>query len=206
LTDVDGLFTLPTARLTVRPFVMDDLDALRAFMFRETPEHESREWLEWTVLGYRTQARLYNLPYGERAVVQNTTGRLIGALGLVPSYGPFDKLPYFRARLAGEQHRNMRFSRPEVGLFWTISRPERGKGYAGEAAQALIDHSFNALRLRRIVATTEYDNAASIRVMAKLGMHIERNPGKHPFWFQVVGILDNPIISHDAPIHSDDEA
>jgi ribosomal-protein-alanine N-acetyltransferase len=46
--------------------------------------------------------------------------------------------------------------------------------------------------LQRVVATTTYNNAASIRVMQKLGMTIERNPLPDPPWFQVVGVLESP--------------
>jgi [ribosomal protein S5]-alanine N-acetyltransferase len=45
--------------------------------------------------------------------------------------------------------------------------------------------------LRRVVATTTYDNEASMGVMRKLGMRIERNPFPDPPWLQVVGILEN---------------
>ena len=41
-------------------------------------------------------------------------------------------------------------------------------------------------------ATTTYDNAASIGVMRKLGMRIERNPFPDPPWLQIVGICENP--------------
>ena len=48
-----------------------------------------------------------------------------------------------------------------------------------------------------IIATTTDDNAASIAVMRKVGMVVERNPLPEPPWFQVVGILVNtkPLIS-----------
>ena len=53
------------------------------------------------------------------------------------------------------------------------------------------DYAFGQLNLRRIVATTTYDNAASMGVMRKLGMRIEKNPYEEPRWFQVVGILEH---------------
>ena len=59
----------------------------------------------------------------------------------------------------------------------------------------MIDYAFNALTLKRIVATTTYDNAASMGVMRKLGMRVERNPRSDPPWFQVVGILENTVDS-----------
>jgi RimJ/RimL family protein N-acetyltransferase len=80
----------------------------------------------------------------------------------------------------------------EVGLFYAVSPAHRRKGYAAEAALALVDYGFETLQLRRIVATTEYENAASIGVMRKLGMSIARNPQSSPPWLQVVGILQVP--------------
>ena len=55
----------------------------------------------------------------------------------------------------------------------------------------MVSYAFNQLRLRRIVATTENDNARSVGVMRRLGMRLERNPRPEPAWFQTVGILDN---------------
>jgi RimJ/RimL family protein N-acetyltransferase len=80
----------------------------------------------------------------------------------------------------------------EIGLFWALFPDRRGNGYATEAAAAMIAYAFSALRLRRIVATTEHDNATSIGVMRRLGMRIERDTRPQPTWLQTVGILDNP--------------
>ena len=75
---------------------------------------------------------------------------------------------------------------------YVLARDAWGQGYATEAAQALIDFAFQQLRVKRLIATTEYDNAASIGVMRKLGMTIAQNPLPDPPWLQVVGILDHP--------------
>ena len=56
---------------------------------------------------------------------------------------------------------------------------------------SLVDHAFGHLRLRRIVATTNFENVGSIGVMRKLGMRIEKNPHQEPPWLQVVGVLEN---------------
>jgi hypothetical protein len=42
-----------------------------------------------------------------------------------------------------------------------------------------------------LIETTEYSNAASIGVMRRLGMDIQRNPDEQPGWFQTVGVLFN---------------
>jgi RimJ/RimL family protein N-acetyltransferase len=49
-----------------------------------------------------------------------------------------------------------------------------GRGYAFEAARAVLDHSRAALGLGRIVAITSLDNAPSIRLLEKLGFTFER--------------------------------
>ena len=55
----------------------------------------------------------------------------------------------------------------------------------------MIDDAFTRLRLKRIIATTEYDNHASQVVMHKLGMRLEHNLPPEPHWLQVVEILEN---------------
>jgi GNAT superfamily N-acetyltransferase len=87
---------------------------------------------------------------------------------------------------------------PEFGLFYAITPTLQGQGYATEAAQALVDYAFQHLRLKRIVATTTYENAASMGVMRKLGMRFERNPYPEPPWLQVVGVLENGAIRDGA--------
>ena len=49
----------------------------------------------------------------------------------------------------------------------------RGKGYAREAAAAVMEHARTAFGLRRLVAITSPDNEASIRLLEKLGMRFE---------------------------------
>lgn len=181
---------LETARLLIRPFAPGDLDAaLRLFdRDREAATVARRErWLLWASLNDEALANLGQPPYGDRAIVLKETGDLIGSVGYVPSLDAFGQLPSLGATGAAPG-----LTSPEFGLFWMVAPPQRGRGYATEAARALIDRAFAQLRLRRIVATTEHDNAASMAVMRKLGMRIERNPRAEPPSLQVVGILDNP--------------
>ena len=59
----------------------------------------------------------------------------------------------------------------EIG--WVISPTCQGRGYATEAAHALVDFAFRALGCHRVVATCQPENVASWRVMEKLGMRRE---------------------------------
>lgn len=187
---------LSTERLLIRRFTRGDLDDIRRVYLdagwdEPTPEsmERRRSWLAWTVLNYESLAALYQPPYGDRAVVLRGSGALVGSVGLVPSFGPFGQLPWYRAR-GVVRCLNM----PEVGLFWALKREHQGQGYAAEAAQALIGHVFEVMRAARVVATTTYDNEPSQAVMRRLGMTVERNPLPEPSWFQVVGILENASI------------
>jgi RimJ/RimL family protein N-acetyltransferase len=181
---------LETERLLVRTFTLDDLDACHQLLdleaWRTGSSLEQRAtWLRWTVLGYEALAGLRQPPYGDRAVVLKRSSEVVGSVGFVPSMSYFGRLPSFGGDAACE------LMQPEVGLFWATRNAHLRQGYAGEAARALVEYAFTSWRLTRLVATTEYDNAASQAVMRHLGMTLERNPRPDPPWFQVVGVLFN---------------
>lgn len=48
----------------------------------------------------------------------------------------------------------------------------------------------NKIRRNFYFTLSGYDNLASIGVMKKLGMRIEKNPLAEPPWLQIVGVLD----------------
>jgi RimJ/RimL family protein N-acetyltransferase len=181
--------SIPTSRLRIRRFTEADLDAVARIQdecFGPAPRAVRQEWLDWTVRNYRALEQLRQPPYGDYAVELNESGAVIGAVGLVPSFGPFQKLPSFRTRLRDAP--GDRFT-PEIGLFWAIDAAHRGRGCATEAARGLATFAFDKLRVDRLVATTEHTNTASIAVMRRLRMTIEKNPDPEPHWFQTVGLL-----------------
>lgn len=181
------LGTQETDRLIIREYGPDDL-ALKhrldqgAFGLNDSTE-TVQNWLDWTIFSYPNFARLGQPPYGEYAVTLKHSGEYVGGVGIVPSLIPWT---VFDGRT------DPFFTTPEFGLFWAVLPEHQGKGYATEAAGALIHYLFKTLNARRVVATTEHDNHASQRVMTKLGMKLMRNPGDTPFWFEVVGMLENP--------------
>lgn len=180
---------LTTERLIVRDFRADDLDAVHAILDREIDlePHRSREarrrWLEWSMLGYEQFAALDQPPYGDRAVTLRDTGALIGAVGLVPMLHPLSEM------LEGRSSDEARWL-PEVGLYYALSPSHHGRGYATEAASALVRFAFERLNLSRIVANTTFDNLASQAVMRKLGMTLHHNRVGEPHWFEVLGVLE----------------
>ncbi|MGI8314796.1 GNAT family N-acetyltransferase [Halobacillus mangrovi] len=59
----------------------------------------------------------------------------------------------------------------EIG--WVFHRDHHNKGYASEAAQALLKYGFETIQLHRIIATCQPENYSSHRVMEKIGMRKE---------------------------------
>jgi ribosomal-protein-alanine N-acetyltransferase len=63
----------------------------------------------------------------------------------------------------------------EVEIGWMLTPPAWGQGYATEAGSAVRDEAFDRLKLESIVAVHHPANAASGRIMEKLGMLFERD-------------------------------
>ena len=90
------------------------------------------------------------------AITRDLDGALVGALGL---------------RLELEH------DRAELG-YW-IGKPYWGQGYATEAARAVVEYGFGRLGLHRIYAYHFSSNAASGKVLQKIGMRHEGHRRQH---------------------------
>src|SRR5215210_6621922 len=179
--------SLETARLVVRAFTHEDGDVYArlieaAFGPGGRSVEELRTIFDFHVAADPGLALLHQPPYGDRAIALRDGGEVVGSVGYAACLMPFGQLPSFE---------KTRHFTSEIGLFWALFPEHCGRGYATEAAAAMVAYAFDTLRLRRIVATTEDDNTRSLGVMRRLGMRIERNPEPEPDWLQSVGILDN---------------
>ncbi len=67
----------------------------------------------------------------------------------------------------------------------------RGRGFAPEAARAVIKHGFGALDLRRIEAAISKDNRSSIQVAEKCGL--VKECVRKSFWRDALGDVDAVI-------------
>lgn len=85
------------------------------------------------------------------AIEYRGDGRMIGRIGLL----------------------NYHMGHARADLGYALNRKYWGQGLATEAARAVIDFGFGTLRLNRIGAFVLPDNAASMRVLAKIGMQHE---------------------------------
>ena len=64
---------------------------------------------------------------------------------------------------------------PATEIGWRLSSTHWGKGYAPEAAKALLHYAFSSLELDEVVSFTSIKNKNSIRVMEKIGLQYDEN-------------------------------
>lgn len=73
---------------------------------------------------------------------------------------------------------------PCVEILWRLAPQFWGRGYASEAAEAVLNMASQKLAIAEVVAFTVVDNLRSIRVMERLGM--QRDP---------TGDFDHPAVA-----------
>jgi RimJ/RimL family protein N-acetyltransferase len=61
----------------------------------------------------------------------------------------------------------------QAELGFTLSQAYQGRGLAFEAVSGVLDYVFKTLQLHRVIAITDCENAASIALLARLGMRRE---------------------------------
>jgi RimJ/RimL family protein N-acetyltransferase len=61
----------------------------------------------------------------------------------------------------------------QVEIGFTINPIYQHKGYATEAVNRLLHHLFTGLRKHRVIASVDPENAASIRLLERIGMRKE---------------------------------
>ncbi len=124
--------------------------------------------------------RLLNDPDWLRYIGDRGVRDQAGALGYIEER----LLPGFRQHGFGLWITEPREGGPPLGLCGLLKRPNladvdmgfaflpaaRGHGFAHEAARCVLDHAASELGLRRVVAITLPDNAASSRLLLRLGM------------------------------------
>jgi RimJ/RimL family protein N-acetyltransferase len=185
-----------TNRLIIREFRASDLGEIYRILdvelkfidskLQDSSIGQRKKWLDWTIQGYEQNRMLLNPPYGDHAIVLKDTLQLIGTCGFVPVLAPLGLVPYYRYIAdAKESEQNY----PEVGIFFAVSSHYQCRGFAYEAAKAMIEYGFNKLKLNRVIGITHLYNNPSMAVLKRLGMRIETLPDHK--WMQVVGIAEN---------------
>lgn len=63
---------------------------------------------------------------------------------------------------------------PDKEIAWALARPHWGKGFACEAARAVLAHAFGPLQWQRAISLIDPANHRSIRLAERLGQRFER--------------------------------
>jgi ribosomal-protein-alanine N-acetyltransferase len=158
----DSNFTLTTARLQLRPLTSSDIDdAVRlgadervmAVFGGAADAAASADWLEHRLAHWRAHS------FGRFHVSHECA--FVGFVGL--------EREDFDAGIV-----------PGVEMAWRLAFTEWGKGYATEAARAVIADAFGRIGLAEVVAVTTPDNTRSRRVAERLGMTWSGETFEHP--------------------------
>jgi RimJ/RimL family protein N-acetyltransferase len=141
-----------TERLLLRGFRDDDLDAWAAICadpevtrWVGDPDGLSRE-RAWRLMAYLIGHWALR-GCGQWALVERSTGQLIGRAGLLFPEGW-----------------------PGLEVGWLVERARWGEGFAPEAARAAVEWARDELGAERVISLIEDANRASQRVAEKLGM------------------------------------
>ena len=149
---------IKTERLTLRPYEPDDFDAALEYWSR--PDVTRFLYLE--AFTPETYVERHSILMGRTEL--NDEGDVL-TLAIVPDgvdHVVGDVTLFWRS----VEHRS-----GEIGF---ILHPDHhGRGYATEAAAALLALAFDELRVHRVIGRLEARNAASARVLERLGMRQE---------------------------------
>lgn len=131
--------------------VYGDADAMRWVGDGQPLTREDcKRWVEVTAGNYRSRG------YGMSAIVEHESNRVVGFCGLV--------------------HPD---NQPEAELKYAFGRPSWGRGYATEAARAMLAYAHGVIGLSRVIATVYPENLPSRRVLLKAGLkHASSLPGE----------------------------
>ncbi|MFB9852714.1 GNAT family N-acetyltransferase [Micromonospora andamanensis] len=164
---------LRTERLELRPVRDEDID--RILEYRNLPE--VTRWLLRTVVdpvSFRAAWQRAAKAPDDHSVAVVLDGTVIGTVSLdvVDGMGQ-PGLP----------------ARTEAELGYIFDPAYGGRGYATEAATAMVAYAFDRLGVRRITAGCFADNLASVRLLEKIGMRREQH-GVGDSWHAELGWVD----------------
>ena len=140
-----------TERLVLRAYDADDLEQLHDVLYSDEAAMAllggPRDLAGTRAALERSMNQQDQDGYSFWPVIERESGLLIGEAGLFP--------------LAPDG--------PDVALGYAFGSGYWGRGYASEAARAVLAEAFGPLGLERLVAITREANAGSRRVLTKLG-------------------------------------
>ncbi len=156
IAEVQRDWTVKTERLSFRPYTLEDLPQLVELradpevnrylggMERQNPEALAKR-LRFYISCYASHG------FGMCPMILSETAEVVGSAGLQPLDGT-----------------------DEIEVGYSLAKEHWGRGLATEAAIGWLDLGFRVKGLQRIVAVADVQNAASRRVLEKLGLTYEK--------------------------------
>lgn len=147
---------LETARLIIRPVELRDAEAWIAMV----GDPEVRRYLppgpiptldDFPAVIEKRQTMERERGYAMWIAEAKSTGRLVGQCGLFPAEG----------------------KGPEIEIAYHFDKAQWGKGYATEAAAAVLAQALGPVGLDHVIGIVMPENIASCRVLEKAGMRFE---------------------------------
>lgn len=141
---------IKTKRLSIRDFQFGDWQSVLDY----TPDSTVMKYIPEGVFSERDAKEFVNKNIGENAgkfpVLLNDENALIGHM-------------VFHKWFGAHTH--------EIG--WVFNPKYHNRGFASEAARAILKYGFEEMKIHRIIATCQPQNIPSYRVMEKIGMRLE---------------------------------
>jgi RimJ/RimL family protein N-acetyltransferase len=151
-------YPIETERLSLRPLAYDDLDDVHAYYSRA----DVARYVYWDARD-REQSLEALATYASLTQIEREGDGLV--LGVVPREV---------GRVVGQvslQWRSQEHLQGEIGF--AFNPDYHGRGFAGEAARAMLRIGFEDLGLHRIYGRCDARNRPSARLMERLGMRCE---------------------------------
>jgi [ribosomal protein S5]-alanine N-acetyltransferase len=169
-----------TERLVLRPYQADDLQQLHAVLYSDVDAMRllggPRDLAGTRFALERSMTQQDITGYSFWPVIERESGLLVGEAGLFP----------------------LSPDGPDVALGYAFGARWWGRGYATEAARAVVAEAFGELGMQRLVAITREANLGSRHVLEKLGFRME---GVRHVWGaeQLFFVLERDVAQPPAP-------
>ena len=143
---------IESPRLLLREFALEDIDQLgKVFGDPNVMKYSTngpldekgiRSFINWCRNSYHSNG------YGQWAVIERSSGRVIGCCGLS------------QVEIDGTR---------EIEIGYRLEKAEWGKGFASEIAISTLSYGYEKLNLNKIIAIIANGHTSSIRVAEKIG-------------------------------------
>lgn len=151
-----------TERLLLRPLTEADTDDV--FAYQSLPDVV--QYLPWPVRD-REESREHTVKRaGFTRLADNNDAIILGAEQVGPNGEP--------GPVIGDMSIILRSAvNAQVAIGWVFHPSRQGRGYATEAARAVLEFAFTEIGAHRVFAELDPRNAASVGLCQRLGMRLE---------------------------------